>query len=105
MNNNCPAPGHEGRPPLYVTWLTFSAKRPFIRGGRQRLCDHPIHVEHFEMFIAGQDTCDNESGFAWTWLSCRERRVLVKTPAYQLCQMHVQRVANAMRWVAATERS
>ena len=105
MPINCPAPGHEGRPALYTTWVTFSAKPPFVSGGRHRLCDHPIHVDHFEMFMAGRDTCDDESGVAWTLLSCRKRRVLVKTPAFRLCKMHVHRIANAMRWVATEELS
>lgn len=106
MKRNCPKDGaHDGYTPLFVTVLRITAAFPWVWRRKYRMCTHQSHTDNFEHFMPGEPNCSNERDFAFTWLQCDGRKVLLKTKNRNLCQYHVHRIANAMRWIADPEAS
>ena len=106
MKRNCPKDGaHDGYTPLFVTVLQITATFPRVWRRKYRMCTHHSQAENFEHCIPNDWNCSDEQGLAFTWLQCEERKVLVKTKSRYLCQYHVHRIANAMRWIANPEAS
>lgn len=100
MTDSCPNDGrHDGWAPVDITMVGVSPQPPFVHYRRFQLCAHDDHPDNFERCYPTHDDCGQERGLAVLWIRCINRRTRLVTPYQRLCQRHVKRIADAVRWV------